>query len=193
MIKIGLTGGIGSGKTVVAQLLELKGVPVYIADEESKLLVESSPVIREKLIRLLGDSLYTPEGLDKKKLAGYIFNDPGLLQAVNEIIHPEVQQHFLQWVSRQQADCCVIESAILFESGFDRIVDVRLMVYAPMEIRIERVMQRSRFTREEVELRIQSQLADEVKKEQSDYTILNDNIHALIPQIEGFLSAILPV
>lgn len=148
MIKIGITGGIGSGKSVVAALLELSGIPVYIADTESKLLTATSPVIREKLVALFGEELYTADGLDKKRLASHIFGNPERLGQVNAIIHPEVNRHFLAWAERQNAPVCAIESAILFESGFNRVVDTTLMVYAPMEIRIRRALERdARFPR----------------------------------------------
>ena len=134
MIKIGITGGIGSGKSVVASLLALSGVPVYIADEESKWLTNNSPVIREKLTALFGPEIYTNEGLNKKLLASHIFNNPEQLQQVNQIIHPEVNRHFSAWVERQTSPLCAIESAILFESGFYKVVDISLMVYAPREL-----------------------------------------------------------
>ncbi len=192
MIKIGITGGIGSGKTVVASLLQLMGVPVYIADDESKRLTDVSPLIHRQLTALLGEDIYIAEGLNRPLLASHIFSDPDKLAKVNAIIHPEVNRHFLEWAGRQTGSICAIETAILFESGFDRIVDHSLMIYAPLELRIERTMQRGGFaTREEVLRRISKQLPDEQKKEQADYVILNDNIHALIPQTISVLSAIL--
>ena len=172
MIKIGITGGIGSGKSVVASLLALSGIPVYIADEESKWLTNNSPVIREKLTALFGPEIYTNEGLNKKLLASHIFNNPEQLQQVNQIIHPEVNRHFSAWVERQTSPLCAIESAILFESGFYKVVDISLMVYAP---------------REEIERRINSQMSDEEKKDRSDYVIYNDNRQALIPQVGKLL------
>lgn len=187
MIKIGITGGIGSGKSVVASLLELSGIPVYIADTESKRLTASSPVIREKLIALFGESLYTAEGLDKKQLASLIFGNPERLKQVNAIIHPEVNRHFLAWADKQTTPICGIESAILFESGFNRVVDVTLMVYAPLEVRIQRALERDAVTREEIVRRINSQLPDEEKKEKSDYVIYNDGKQALLPQIAAIL------
>ena len=190
MIKIGITGGIGSGKSVVASLLALSGVPVYIADEESKWLTNNSPVIREKLTALFGPEIYTNEGLNKKLLASHIFNNPEQLQQVNQIIHPEVNRHFSAWVERQTSPLCAIESAILFESGFNRIVDTTLMVYAPMEVRIKRALERDVVSREEVIRRIESQLPDEVKKEKSDYVVFNDGKQALLPQITAFLTGL---
>lgn len=187
MIKIGITGGIGSGKSVVASLLELSGIPVYIADTESKRLTASSPVIREKLIALFGESLYTAEGLDKKQLASLIFGNPERLKQVNAIIHPEVNRHFLAWADKQTTPICGIESAILFESGFNRVVDITLMVYAPLEVRIQRALERDAVAREEIVRRINSQLPDEEKKEKSDYVIFNDGKQALLPQIAAIL------
>ena len=188
MIKVGITGGIGSGKSVVAALLELSGIPVYIADTLSKLLTTTSPVIREKLMALFGEELYTADGLDKKRLASHIFGNPKRLEQVNAIIHPEVNRHFLAWADKQDAPACAIESAILFESGFNRIVDTTLMVYAPMEVRIARALERDAVPCEEIMRRIESQLPDEVKKEKSDYVIFNGGEQALLPQITAFLA-----
>ena len=190
MIKIGITGGIGSGKSVVANILSLSGVPVYIADEESKKLTNHSPIIREKLIALFGKEIYSEEGLNKKLLASHIFHDPQRLQQVNQIIHPEVNRHFLEWVNKQTTQICAIESAILFESGFDKVVDVSLMVYAPKGLRIERASKRDAAAKAEIERRINNQMADELKKDRSDYVIYNDDQHLLISQVEAFISQI---
>lgn len=191
MIKIGITGGIGSGKSIVASLLNLHGIPVYLADTESKILTVTSPVIREKLIALLGKELYTEEGLlNKKLLASYIFSNPEYLKEVNAIIHPEVKRHFTEWAERQLSEFCAIESAILFESGFNQTVDKSLMVYAPLELRIGRAMQRDNVSREEIINRINNQLPDETKKEWSDYVIHNDDIQALLPQVGRFLASL---
>ncbi|MDD6951249.1 MAG: dephospho-CoA kinase [Parabacteroides sp.] len=190
MIKIGITGGIGSGKSVVAQLLSVHRIPVYIADDESKKLTNTSPVIRERLIHLFGPDIYTPEGLNKPALAKAIFGNKDLLLQVNQIIHPEVNKHFLTWSEHQQQHGCAIESAILFESGFNKIVDVSLMVYAPLEIRIQRALQRDHSTEEALRKRIESQVSDEDKKLWADYIITNDGKQPLLPQVEKFLSQI---
>ena len=188
MVKIGITGGIGSGKSVVATLLRLYGIPVYIADEESKRLTNSSPVIRRALVDLVGEAAYDADGkLDKLRLANFIFGQPEHLARVNAIIHPEVNRDFLDWSERQEKAFCAIESAILFESGFDRIVDVKLMVLAPLEIRLERAIARDHASREALERRIKSQMADEEKASRSDYVIHNDDRQALIPQVENFI------
>lgn len=190
MIKIGITGGIGSGKTIVASLFQVMGIPVYIADEESKLLTDTSLVIKEKLTALFGNDLYSDKGLNRPLLASHIFSSQEHLQKVNSIIHPEVNKHFLNWVSRQRGDICAIESAILFESGFDRIVDYSLMVYAPLEIRIERAGKRNNVSREEIERRIQSQLSDEIKKERSSFVVYNDDICPVIPQVQKIITSL---
>lgn len=191
MIKIGITGGIGSGKTVVASLLSLYGIPVYVADTESKILTETSPVIKEKLTALFGDNLYTEKGLNKKLLASYIFNNTEYLQQVNDIIHPEVRRHFNEWAKAQTGHVCTIESAILFESGFHKAVDKSLMVYAPLEIRIQRAVSRDHALKEEIMRRINNQLPDETKRDRSDYVIYNDDTQALLPQVEIFLASLL--
>lgn len=191
MTKIGLTGGIGSGKSVVAALLEVMGVPVYIADEESKRLTNTSPAIRQGLTALFGEDIYREGELDKKRLAALIFTDKEKLNQANAVIHPEVSRHFLDWVSRQTAPCCAIESAILFESGFDRQVDCTVMVSAPIDVRIARTIARDGASVASVTRRINSQMPDEEKQSRADSVICNDGRHALIPQVEALLSGIL--
>lgn len=187
MIRIGITGGIGSGKSVVASLLSVYNIPVYIADDESKKLTDTSEVIKGKLVSLFGNDIYNNNGLDRKLLAKHIFGNKEMLAKVNNIIHPEVNKHFNCWAESQKTKACAIESAILFESGFDKTVDVKLMVYAPKDIRIQRAIMRDGASREEIERRINSQMADEEKSKLADFTIINDGISALIPQMENFL------
>lgn len=187
MISIGLTGGIGSGKSVVASLLQTYGIPVYIADLESKKLLQTSSVIREQLIALLGNSIYEGDRLNRQRMASLIFNNEQLLKKVNNIIHPQVASHFNTWVKQQNTEFTVLESAILFESGFNRYVDISLMVYAPMELRIKRAVMRDNITEAEVLQRIKNQLPDEEKREYADYVINNDDNQALIPQIQNIL------
>ncbi|MDH6306649.1 dephospho-CoA kinase [Parabacteroides sp. PF5-5] len=192
MIKIGLTGGIGSGKSIIADLFQVLGVPVYIADTESKQLTNTSPQIRNELTVLYGEDLYLDSGIDKKRLASIIFNDPEQLKLVNRIIHPVVNRHFLEWAASRKTSLCVIETAILFESGFDRSVDFSLMVYAPLELRIERTLKRDKASREDIIRRINNQLPDEEKKERADYVIYNDGKSALIPQLAHLIRLFFP-
>ena len=188
MIKIGITGGIGSGKSVVASLFQLLGVPVYIADEESKRLTNQSMTIRRQLIAHYGEAIYTAEGLNKPLLAAKIFQDPAQRRIVNGIIHPEVKHHFEAWAAQQETPLCAIESAILFESGFDQVVDTHLMVYAPKASRIERATARDAASREAIQQRIESQMADEEKRELADHLIYNDNQQPLIPQVTALIA-----
>ena len=188
MIKIGITGGIGSGKSVVASLFQLLGVPGYIADEESKRLTNQSMTIRRQLIAHYGEAIYTAEGLNKPLLAAKIFQDPAQRRIVNGIIHPEVKHHFEAWAAQQETPLCAIESAILFESGFDQVVDTHLMVYAPKALRIERATARDAASREAIQQRIESQMADEEKRELADHLIYNDNQQPLIPQVTALIA-----
>ena len=190
MIKTGITGGIGSGKSVVSALLAMEGIPVYRADDESKRLTDTSPIIREKLQSLIDESVDVSGSLDRKRLASIIFSDETLLQKVNEIIHPVVAMDFNAWVVKQISKYCALESAILFESHFDKKVDVTLMVYAPVELRLMRAMKRDGATEAEILRRMNSQMSDELKREQADFVIINDDVQPLIPQVEQFMSRI---
>lgn len=188
MTVIGITGGIGSGKSVVSRLLETYGVPVYDADRESKRLTVSSLVIRERLTALLGADIYSPEGLNRALMAERIFRDAPLLEQVNAIIHPEVSRDFDCWKAGVQTDVCALESAILFESGFNKKVDLSLTVYAPEEVRIGRVMARDGMSEADVRQRMRRQWPDERKKALADKIVLNDERTPLIPQIEALMT-----
>lgn len=194
MTTIGITGGMGSGKSIVAALLKVYGIPVYDADSESKRLLLTSPTIRRGLTDLLGADIYSPDGttLRRARMASLIFADPNLLARVNAIIHPEVGRDFDAWRARLTTSVCAMESAILFESGFDRRADLRLMVYAPEAIRLQRVMARDNATEAAARQRMQRQWPDERKIALSDAVITNDGRVALIPQVEAFLKAYAP-
>lgn len=191
VIKIGITGGIGSGKSVVSRLLEVMGVPVYISDIESKRLTVSDSLIRRELIALLGEDIYAGGELNKTVLASYIFGNPEHIRTVNGIIHPRVRDDFYQWVKRYDAYPIVgMESAILIEAGFAGEVDAVIMVYAPEEIRIARAMQRDTAPRELVERRVRSQMSDEDKRIQADFVIVNDGETPLIPQVLALITSL---
>lgn len=194
MITIGITGGMGSGKSIVAALLTVYGIPVYDADSESKRLLLTSPTIRRGLTDLLGADIYSPDGttLRRARMASLIFADPNLLARVNAIIHPEVGRDFDAWRARLTTSVCAMESAILFESGFDRRADLRLMVYAPEAIRLQRVMARDNATEAAARQRMQRQWPDERKIALSDAVITNDGRAALIPQVEAFVKTYAP-
>lgn len=190
MIKIGITGGIGSGKSVIGELLKIHQIPLYIADKESKILTTTSSVIRKQLTDLFGTDIYNEQGINRNKLASLIFDDHKTLQIVNSIIHPEVKSHFNSWVNNQHSKWCAFESAILFESGFDQDVDIRLMVSAPLELRIERAIKRDKLSRENILKRIKNQMPEETLISRCDYVIYNDDIQAVIPQVEKFIKHI---
>lgn len=185
MIILGITGGIGSGKSTVSRILSILGVPVYIADNESKKLTNSSLIIRKILTTLFGDNLYDQNGLNKAMLASIIFSDKEKLEMVNNIIHPEVEKHFLDWIQIQKKEGHTIvacESAILFESGFDRFTDKVITIYSPIDIRIERIQKRDNCSYEKALERINSQMPDERKVELSDFCIVNNESESLIEQ-----------
>lgn len=186
MIRIGITGGIGSGKTVIAQLLETMNIPVYLADIESKKLTESSEQIKNGLIQLFGQDIYTEGRLNKPQLASIIFTNKASLAAVNKIIHPVVKNDFKVWSDKKQI--VAMESAILFESGFQDCVDYIICVSAPLETRIERAMKRDNLSRQHIIERINNQMPQEEKEKRSDFVINNDGIHPLIPQVEKIVS-----
>ncbi|MBQ8502640.1 MAG: dephospho-CoA kinase [Bacteroides sp.] len=188
-IKIGITGGIGSGKSVVARLLTVMGIPVYISDTETKQLMQTDAVIRRSLINLLGKEAYKDGQLNKPLLASYLFGSPRQAARMNAIIHPRVKEDFRNWVGMRGEKWAVgIESAILIEAGFASEVDVVMMVYAPREVRIERAMSRDCASRLQIERRIDSQMDDEEKRRKADVVIVNDGETPLIPQLLSFIS-----
>ncbi|MDR0698218.1 MAG: dephospho-CoA kinase [Tannerella sp.] len=187
MIKIGITGGIASGKSVVSSLLTMNGIPMYTADTEGNRLSDTSPVIRKKLMALFGEDIYVNSLLDRKRLASYIFSDEDVLKEVNKIIHPVVSKDFRAWVRQQRVHMCGIESAVLFESKFDKLVDIVLLVYAPVELRLTRAMKRDGATEADIMKRMNRQMPDELKRKYADFVIINDGVQALMPQIDQFL------
>jgi dephospho-CoA kinase len=185
MIKIGITGGIGSGKTTVCRVFELLGVPVYNADDESKKIVDNNKEVKEKIVSAFGKDVLNENGfIDRKKLASYVFNNKQNLEKLNSIIHPVVGEQFEEWVKKHQSCPYIIkEAAILFESGAYKQVDEVITVTSPLELKIKRAMSRDRITREQVEQRINNQMSDEEKIKRSKCVIVNDEQRLLIPQV----------
>ena len=185
MIRLGITGGIGSGKSTVSELFKLFGIPVYIADIESKKLTETSQKIKIELIKAFGEELYKEDILNKPLLAKLIFSDKKNLNITNSIIHPEVDKHYVEWVDKHM-NCPLIglETAILFESNMVRMTDKVLVVSSPLEERIKRTMLRDQTSREKVVERINSQMSEEEKISRSDYIVYNDEKQSLILQVE---------
>lgn len=190
-IKIGITGGIGSGKSVVSRLLGVMGIPVYDSDSETKRLMASDGVIRKELQALVGEEVYAGGVLNKPLLASYLFANSENARRVNGIIHPRVKEDFRQWVQRHSACPIVgIESAILVEAGFADEVDSIVMVYAPEEVRIARAVRRDASSRELIEKRIRSQMNDEEKRRYADFVIANDDATPLIPQVLELIASL---
>ena len=189
---IGLTGGIGSGKSTLSRLLIIMGIPVYIADTESKRLTESSTVVREKLTEWFGMDLYTEGKLNKALLASLIFQNEDHRNYVNSVIHPVVRKDFERWKTQQApSPVVVIETALLFETGYINSVDMSVTVAAPEELRIRRVELREGWSHASIVSRIQSQFPEEEKIRRSDYVIHNDDKQALVPQVERLIDTIL--
>ena len=183
-LKVGITGGIGSGKSTVCRIFNLLGAPVFEADRAAKKLMNSNAEIRNGLVDLYGSDIYTPDGnVDRKKLAGIIFNDDLELQKVNALVHPQVRSEFLNWAENQTVPYVVHEAAILFESGFYKMMDATILVSAPEEERITRVSKRDEADREQVRSRIQKQWPDEEKRKLATIEIVNDNKNLILPEI----------
>lgn len=183
-IKIGITGGIGSGKSMVSRLLGVLGVPVYISDSETKRLMVSDSFICKELSSLLGAEVYAGGTLNKPLLASYLFGSPEHAREISGIVHPRVKEDFRRWTQCNAVSPIVgIESAILVEAGFADEVDAIVMVYAPEEVRISRAIRRDASSRELIEKRVRSQMNDEEKRKYADFVIVNDGDTPLIPQV----------
>jgi len=187
MKRIGLTGGIGSGKSYIAGILEKMGYPVYYSDAQSKALTDTHPVIREKLVARFGREIYTEHRLNRTLLAEFIFASEEHRLFVNELIHPLVRKNFEHWCSEQRSPIVFNEAAILFETGAYRQFDGTLLVVAPMELRIQRVMQRDRCTEEEVKERMKTQWTDDQKIPLATYVFHNDGQSAIVAPLETVL------
>ena len=188
MKRIGLTGGIGSGKSTVARILIAMGYPVYFSDDRSKFLTDTHPAIRQGLIELIGNHIYKGNQLDRSALALAIFSNNELRVKVNQLIHPIVRLDFDGWVDEQNHEIVFNEAAILFETGAAERFDAMVLVTAPEELRISRVMQRDQCTREDVVNRINHQWTDEQKAKLADAVIVNDDVQPLIKQVELMLT-----
>ena len=173
MIKVGICGGIGGGKSTVCALLAEKGVPVYDSDSRAKALMNSSPEIIDAVRSAFGDEAYCDGALDRAYLAAKVFGDKANLARLDAIVHPAVRRDFGKWASEQQADYVVLESAILFESGFDSAVDASVAVLAPLPLRLERAMQRDGAVRERILERMAAQMSDDELAGKADLSIVN--------------------
>ncbi|MBI2271016.1 MAG: dephospho-CoA kinase [Bacteroidetes bacterium] len=184
MLRIGVTGGIGSGKTLVCKIFEKLGVPVYYADVAATEVFYRKD-IQQRIIQVFGEELIDDKGfVDRKKLSDLVFNDKPLLEKLNAIIHPAVALDVENWSRRNaQAKYALKEAAILFESGTNKQLDKVITVTAPVDLKIVRVMKREGWSREEVEKRMLNQWSDEEKIKRSDFVIYNDEQQLVIPQV----------
>jgi dephospho-CoA kinase len=183
IMKLGVTGGIGSGKTSVCKVFSVLGIPVFFADPEANLVMNSDENIIRELNKLAGNDLYREGKLDRKKLAALIFKDQDLLKKVNSLVHPVVVDNFKRWTEVQETPYVIMEAAILFESGASELVDRIATVIAPVEERISRVTQRNTLSREQVIERINNQIKDSERIKRSDYIINNSENEMIIPAI----------
>lgn len=185
MIIVGITGGIGSGKTTVAKMFNHHfGIPVYIADEEAKKLMNRSKIIKKKLIALFGEQAYLNSKLNRPYLAQQIFSDKTKLDKMNAIVHPKVAQHFNRWVKKQQSPYVLKEAAILFESGSYKQCHFIITVTAPLSVRIERVLKRDNTTAQKVKSIVKNQWSDTKKVAHSNAVIVNKTLEKTEAQVQ---------
>lgn len=182
-LKIGLTGGIGSGKSTVAKIFELLNVPVYYADAASKRLYKTDKELIRKMKAHFGDDLYNEDELNRSKLAALVFTDPQKLALLNSLVHPPTIKDAQDWMRSQTAPYVIKEAALLFESGSVADLDYVIGVYAPQHLRIKRVMDRDKTTREEVLSRMSRQINEEMKMKLCDFVVLNYEQELVLPQV----------
>lgn len=179
MFTVGLTGGIGSGKTTVCRVFSVLGIPVFNSDEQAKLLLQDDPEVKAAVLQLFGSSVYPAGVLDKKALAQLVFNDPKALAGLNAIVHPAVRRAFQEWAESQQAPYVINEAAILVETGaypsFDRLVTVE----APEDVRLARVMARDGSPEEQVRQRMSNQ-ATEAQRREVAYAVIENDGHSMV-------------
>ena len=189
MISIAITGGIGSGKSFISQILQGYGIPIYNTDDEAKRLMVSDEGIRHDLIALLGEEVYVEGTLNKSLLASYLFADAENAARINGIVHPRVKLDFCRWLEQHtDKEIVGMECAILFEAGFDDAVDAVVMVYAPEALRVERAMKRDHATEAQIRARIAAQLDDEEKRKRADYVIYTDGSIPLDSQLSTLIA-----
>jgi dephospho-CoA kinase len=184
-LQIGITGGIGSGKTTVCKIFETLEIPVYYADERAKWLMANDPELKQAIKDTFGTNTYDADGnLDRQHLASIVFNDPDKLQQLNALVHPAVARDSEAWNEQQSGEPYTLrEAALIYEAGIDQQLDYVIVVTAPVETRIQRVVQRDQTTREAVESRMNKQMPEKEKVKRADFVIYNDGERALIPQV----------
>lgn len=192
MDKIGITGGIGSGKSILSRVLERLGYPVYVSDDRAKDLMVTDKYIITSLKNVLGDDAYIDGLLNKERIASFLFASSANAQIINDIVHPRVRVDFELWCNKHSDKAFVgLESAILFEAKFANEVDKTVLVYAPEEVRMRRAMQRDNASEELIKKKIRAQLSDEWKRERVDFVIDNGGTKAILPQVFQLIDTIL--
>jgi dephospho-CoA kinase len=181
--KLGITGGIGSGKTSVCRVFGVLGIPTFSADPEARIIMENDESIMRRINSITGKDLFAEGKLDRMEMANIIFNDKSILEKINSLVHPVVFDHFRQWQKEQNAPYVILEAAIMFESGAAKLVDKTATIVASVEERIERVIRRNNLTREQVLERMRNQMDDKTRIELSDYVIRNSENDMIIPAI----------
>lgn len=181
--RLGVTGGIGSGKTSVCRVFEVLGIQVFSADREASVIMDNESEIKSRLNSIAGQNLYKSGSLDRVALAEIIFKDNTILKKVNSLIHPVVFDHFMKWAADQMSPYVIMEAAIMFESGASEFVDKVATVVAPVEQRVDRVIRRNKLTKEQVMDRMKNQMDDETRIKHSDYIIYNSENDMIIPPI----------
>lgn len=190
MIRVGVTGGIGSGKSVVCQIFSMLGIAVYNSDYEAKQIMNLDPEVISAITDLFGTKAYCDGNLNRKMIADSVFSDASLLTKLNAIVHPAVARHFALWAEQQTTTYVIQESAILYESNADKAVDLIITVTAPLELKIKRACRRDNVSEADVRRRVANQLSDDVLKNRADYTINSDDHELVIPQILKINSSI---
>ena len=183
MLKIGITGGIGSGKSTAAKIFEILGVPVYYADEAAKRLMNEDKDLKENLIKIFGNSIYTDGLLNRPVLASMVFNDREKLTKLNSMVHPATIKDAENWMQQQITPYALKEAALIFESGGNKILNKVIGVYSPANLRIQRVIERDKIDRSAVIARMDKQMNEDEKMNLCNYVIKNDELNMLIPQV----------
>lgn len=183
MKKIGLTGNIGSGKTTISNVFRTLGIPVFYADDEAKRLMVEDENLKKELTRTFGANVYCDSGINRKHLSELAFNDASILQKLNSIVHPVVQNYFKEWCDLQSSQYIIKEAAILIESGTHKDLEAIICVKCPKSKRVERILKRDSISVEQIESRMRNQWDEEKKSSLSDYIIENDDEHLVIPQV----------
>ena len=184
MFRMGITGGIGSGKTLVCSILEKLGVSVYYADASARRLMDTDSGLREGILALFGERAYGEDGLNREFVADAVFGDSERLSRLNRLVHPVVREDFYKWETLQGGSPYVVEeAAILFESGASELMDLSVLIYAPEELRIGRVIERDRVKREVVLKRMGHQISEKEKMSMAGHIIYNDGSQMLLPQV----------